>query len=233
MEWYVCVLMLSLPWSIQTERSPRCQNCIRQTDSGASFSHLTCILECEDILWESKTGRPTNILQTPASTGFSQHRAAERNAQQERTSQEASPELPRLLYNGLTEKTHTDLKNIVAIPMLDNSALKDQEQQSPEMYEDEEEEDGATENELDAALNKVLHGNAFHHFGPRSKRNNDAGEGSQEHETLQKRYGGFMRRIRPKLNNLKLDNQKRYGGFLRRHFKSAVRSEPHSFDFSL
>uniref|UniRef100_A0AAV2M1R4 Uncharacterized protein n=1 Tax=Knipowitschia caucasica TaxID=637954 RepID=A0AAV2M1R4_KNICA len=39
---------------------------------------------------------------------------------------------------------------------------------------------------------------------------------------LQKRYGGFMRRIRPKLNNLKWD--KRYGGFLRRHFKITARS---------
>ena len=40
MEWYVCVMVLSLPWSVHTQTSPRCQNCVHQTDSGASFSHL-------------------------------------------------------------------------------------------------------------------------------------------------------------------------------------------------
>ncbi|XP_071615674.1 proenkephalin-B [Heliangelus exortis] len=48
------------------------------------------------------------------------------------------------------------------------------------------------------------------------------GAEGQELAELHKRYGGFMRRIRPKL---KWDSQKRYGGFLRRQFKVTARAD--------
>ncbi|KAG9352984.1 hypothetical protein JZ751_017560 [Albula glossodonta] len=102
----------------------------------------------------------------------------------------------------------------------------------PEIEEDSQQEDGASEDELavfndDTPLDEVKrYGGFLRKFGP--KRTDRSAEENSEEE-LQKRYGGFMRRIRPKL---KWDNQKRYGGFLRRHFKISVRSdeEPSSYD---
>ncbi|KAG2461900.1 PDYN protein, partial [Polypterus senegalus] len=92
--------------------------------------------------------------------------------------------------------------------------------------------DGSLENEElvyhddTGALNEVKRYGGFLRKF-RPKRSFDYEEDNSQEE-LQKRYGGFMRRVRPKL---KWDNQKRYGGFLRRHFKISVRSdeEPSSY----
>lgn len=194
-------------------------------------------MECEEALRtpeEWKTGRTA-----AAST------AGSAESTQGRSGQEAVPK--PLLYRGVPEQTHRHVKNnrVVAFPMADlKSAIslwREAAQQSPaDMYGEEEEEDeGAAENEEEAAFNAMTlrAGDAFHNAGPEESGRsvNGVRKGSREERTaLQKRYGGFMRRVRPnKLTSLKWDNHKRYGGFLRRHFKAALRSQSNSPDFSL
>uniref|UniRef100_A0AAZ3P507 Uncharacterized protein n=1 Tax=Oncorhynchus tshawytscha TaxID=74940 RepID=A0AAZ3P507_ONCTS len=93
--------------------------------------------------------------------------------------------------------------------------------------EEDERGDVDSENEMgvyndDSAINKVKHYRGFLcTFGPKTMRRE---QGSREE--LQKRYGGFMRRNRPKLKNLKWDNQRERVAFY------VVRSdeEPSSYD---
>lgn len=225
MEWYVLVLMLSLPPSIHTECSSQCQRCAQQILSpDAAFSSLSCSAECEDQL--------ESCGQAPRRADFSQDEAAE-----EEESQQA--DLVKR-YGGFIKRIDKNKNKLFGSPWRDNLVLK--AGALPKKYEDllkrleergadaAEDADGDPEDQVLRSFVK-RYGGFLRKFGPKSKRSSSTELDSQEPEELQKRYGGFMRRVRPKLNNLKWD--KRYGGFLRRHFKISVRSveEPYySYD---
>ncbi|XP_071399385.1 proenkephalin-B [Centroberyx affinis] len=222
MEWYVLVLMLSLPSSIHTGCSLQCQKCAQQIlGADAAFSSLSCSTECEDQM--ERCGPAAGL------TDFSQDEAAEEESQQHANLVKR--------YGGFIKRIDKNKNKIFTFPWRENYILKGGA--LPKKYEDllrkleerEVAEDDAPENQR-VYSNVKRYGGFLRKFGPKSKRSSSAEQGGQEQEELQKRYGGFMRRIRPKLNNLKWENQKRYGGFLRRHFKISVRSdeEPNSYD---
>ncbi|KAM9855548.1 proenkephalin-B [Aulostomus maculatus] len=233
MEWYVLVLMLSLPPSVHTDCSSQCQRCAKQILSPkAVFSSMSCRTECE--------GQLEGCSQAPRLAGFSQDDSAV-----EVESQEA--DLVKR-YGGFIKRIDKNKNKIFTSPWRDNHIGKAGGLSIK--YEDllkKLEGRDATEDPQDAPEDQSLHayakryGGFLRKFGPKTKRSSsveqdsEGAEGVEEPEELQKRYGGFMRRIRPKLNNLKWD--KRYGGFLRRHFKIAVRSAEEPYysydDFSL
>ncbi|XP_078110027.1 proenkephalin-B [Sander vitreus] len=226
MEWYVLVLMLSLPSSLRADCSSQCEKCVQQLLSpDAAFSSLSCSAEC--------AGQPQRCgREAPGLADFSQDEAAA-----EEESQRA--DLVKR-YGGFIKRIDRNKNKIFASPWRDNFIVK--LGALPEKYEDLWKTLG--ERDVDAPLDaddvpedRALHtyvkryGGFLRKFGPKSKRSSSAEQESQEPEELHKRYGGFLRRIRPKLNNLKWD--KRYGGFLRRNFKISARSaeEPYySYD---
>ncbi|TKS77010.1 Proenkephalin-B Beta-neoendorphin-dynorphin [Collichthys lucidus] len=233
MEWYVLVLILSLPPSIHADCSSQCQKCAQQIlNSDVAFSSLSCSAECEEQL--------KSCGEAPGLADFSQDEAAAAEESQQ-------ADLVKR-YGGFIKRIDKNKNKIFTSPWRDNYILK--AGALPKKYEDllkrleergvdmPEDADDAPEDADDAPEDQMLrsyvkrYGGFLRKFGPKSKRiSSMEQEESQEPEELQKRYGGFMRRIRPKLNNLKWD--KRYGGFLRRHFKISVRSveEPHySYD---
>ncbi|KAM3618782.1 uncharacterized protein V6R79_024891 [Siganus canaliculatus] len=211
MEWYVLVLILSLPPSIHADCSSQCQKCAQEILSAdRAFSSLRC-------------------GQAPGLADFSQDEAAE-----EEESQQA--QLVKR-YGGFIKRIDKNKNKIFTSPWQDNYIVK--AGALPKKYEDllKRLEERGVDADDESPEEQMLHsyvkryGGFLRKFGPKTKRSNSAEQQSQEPEELQKRYGGFMRRIRPKLNNLKWD--KRYGGFLRRHFKISVRSveEPYySYD---
>ncbi|XP_034393722.1 proenkephalin-B [Cyclopterus lumpus] len=219
MEWYVLVLMLSLPPSIRADCSLQCEKCVQQiVGPDAAFSSLSCSAECDGQL-ESCELAPADYSQDEA--------AAEEESQR--------ADLVKR-YGGFIKRIDKN-KKLFASPWRDNYVLK--AGPPPDKYEDllkrleERDAEAPPDDDDDAEDQAALRGYAKRYggflrkFGPKSKRSSSAEAESQEPEELQKRYGGFMRRIRPKLNNLKWD--KRYGGFLRRHFKVTVRSAEEPF----
>ncbi|KAI3356855.1 hypothetical protein L3Q82_003340 [Scortum barcoo] len=220
MEWYVLVLMLSLPPSIHADCSSQCQKCAQQLLSSDGAFSLPCSADCEDQLQA--------CAPAPALADFSQDEAAE-----EEESQQA--DLVKR-YGGFIKRIDKNKNKIFSSSWRDNLILK--AAALPKKYEDllkrleergAQDAEPAPEDQVPRSYAK-RYGGFLRKFGPKSRRSSSA-EQQEEPEELQKRYGGFMRRIRPKLNNLKWD--KRYGGFLRRHFKVSVRSveEPlYSYD---
>uniref|UniRef100_H2MX41 Prodynorphin n=2 Tax=Oryzias latipes TaxID=8090 RepID=H2MX41_ORYLA len=223
MEWYVLVLMLSLPPSIHADCSSLCQRCAEQMlRSDAAFGSLSCSEECDTDSCEP----------TPRLADFTQDVAAEAEESQQ-------ADLVKR-YGGFIKRIDKN-KILKSSPWRDNYIQK--AATLPRKYEDwlkrldARDADAPQYADDSAEEERLLHssvkryGGFLRKFGPKSKRSSSAEQESQEPEELQKRYGGFMRRVRPKLNNLKWD--KRYGGFLRRHFKISVRSleEPvYSYD---
>ncbi|XP_034731756.1 proenkephalin-B [Etheostoma cragini] len=235
MEWYVLVLMLSLPSSLRADCSSQCEKCVQQILSpDAPFSSLSCSAECAGQL--RGCGR-----EAPGLADLSQDGAAAEEASQQ-------ADLVKR-YGGFIKRIDRNKNKIFASPWRDNYIMKPGA--LPEKYEDlwktlgERDVDvdsdvDAPRDADDAAEDGALHsyakryGGFLRKFGPKSKRSSSAEQESQEPEELHKRYGGFLRRIRPKLNNLKWD--KRYGGFLRRNFQTSERSaeEPYySYDEEL
>ncbi|TSL61135.1 Proenkephalin-B [Bagarius yarrelli] len=228
MEWYVLMLMLTLPSLSWAGCSEQCLKCALQI-SDSPLNLLTCTLECDGTLTSSsELERCEKIVSEPPP---------------EDDLQDPTASNPVKRYGGFIKRIEKNKKKLLATPWRENAIDKESlakkygdamlkviERNAPELSEDVEGEDVTSENEMGLydslfPLNKVKRYGGFRRkfFPKRSESDEETGQ-----QELQKRYGGFMRRIRPKLN---WDNQKRYGGFLRRHFKISMRSdeEPSSF----
>ncbi|XP_029362863.1 proenkephalin-B [Echeneis naucrates] len=223
MEWYVLVLMLSLPPSMYTDCPSQCQKCAQQIlSSDATFRSLSCRAECEAQLH--------GCGQAPGLARLSQDEAAaEEDLQRADLVKRYGDFIKRIDNN--KNKFFSSSENYIlkagALPKKYKDLLKMLEEREADAPEDAR---GAADDQMLRSYGK-RYGGFLRKFGPKSKRSSSEEQESQVPEELQKRYGGFMRRVRPKLNNLNWD--KRYGGFLRRHFKISVRSaeEPYySYD---
>ncbi|XP_059396793.1 proenkephalin-B-like [Carassius carassius] len=238
MEWYVLVLMLSLPSLGQADCSEQCMRCAQQiSDLDSAVNRLTCTLECEGAVPSTSTSDRCEKALRELSDEFAELNG-ERNALNAEDLQEKASNLVKR-YGGFIKRIDKNKNTFFASPWKENAILKGLfakkhgeslsklgERGVPSITEDDEGEDVKGVYDTDVPLNEAKrYGGFLRKFGPKISNFVD----NTSPQVLQKRYGGFMRRIRPKL---RWDKQKRYGGFLRRHFKIAVRSdeEPLSYE---
>nr|XP_057907800.1 proenkephalin-B [Doryrhamphus excisus] len=177
MEWYVLVLMLSLPPSMHTHCSSQCHKCLQHIlKPNGAFSSLWCGVLCQD-----EAGLCEDA------PGLEDVTDAEEQDEEEELSKQSEVELMKRL-----DKTDT---HPLASPWWSHRDLL----KKP----GEEVESSAEDHTLRGYDLVKRYGGFLRKFGPKTKRS-DAEEQIGE---LQKRYGGFMRRIRPKLNNIKWDKR--------------------------
>ncbi|KAI4877189.1 hypothetical protein NFI96_028670 [Prochilodus magdalenae] len=243
MEWYVLVLVLSLPSLSQAGCSEQCLRCVQQisdqtsqiSDLNSPLSRLTCALECEGALQPDECEEALQLLSDDLK-GSRPVRGGEEEEEEGGEEEEDEDEELNLVkrYGGFIKRIEKN-KNKLWPWRAENGVQKGlvvEKQREPllKLLLEEQQRNGNTKGAYGggggAARLEKRYGGFRRKFGPKRSMSSAGGvlaeEGSPEQQELQKRYGGFMRRIRPKL---KWDNQKRYGGFLRRHFKISVRSD--------
>ncbi|CAM9425797.1 unnamed protein product [Lampetra fluviatilis] len=100
----------------------------------------------------------------------------------------------------------------------------EEEEEEEEEEEDEEEREGNGDESAAEAAGDDDEGDEDGGQGEDGEVAVERAEGRADGKTVQKRYGGFMRRVgRP--HKASWANQKRYGGFMRRFFGVSIRSE--------
>ncbi|XP_077688800.1 proenkephalin-B [Eretmochelys imbricata] len=212
MEWQVLVLTLcmGLAHSAFADCAAQCSVCAVQTQGlEKPISPLICSLECHgSLLSSAEWERCQTILALLAplmvDVGGQGLSPLEAEAKAEPEGSPIPGELPSGLvkrYGGFMKKLD---KNKIFSLLRENAHSK-----------------GGMAKKYGGFFRKPGERAASEVYPKRSSELAPEGEG-QELEDLHKRYGGFMRRIRPKL---RWDNQKRYGGFLRRQFKVTTRSD--------
>ncbi|KAM4691537.1 proenkephalin-B [Rhinophrynus dorsalis] len=240
----VMILCLTAPGVVRADCVSWCISCALQTKAiNIHINPLVCSLQCEGSLlstdqWE-KCGR---VLSPPG------HFAVAKREQESVLPSDDQQDVLVKRYGGFIRKPEKS-KFFYSPPKRENANYKGENRQkygvflrkygdrdvlepTADLQQDAEAPDSKETDGQKASWNtkdeRKRYGGFLRKYPKRSVENVQEEGTEQEAETadgeaaLQKRYGGFMRRIRPKL---KWDNEKRYGGFLRRQFKVNARSE--------